>query len=79
MCVTAQERLRAKVQTPEGRAWYARRTVIVEPVLGQSKAGRGFRRFVLRGLDTIRGEGGVGCVTHKLLKIWRYACAPLTA
>ena len=75
---TAQERMAAKVRTPEGRAVYARRKVIVEPVFGQIKEGRGFRRFLLRGLDNIRGEWRLVCVTHNLLKIWRYACAPLT-
>jgi hypothetical protein len=76
---TAQERMAAKVRTPEGRAVYARRKVIVEPVFGQIKEGRGFRRFLLHGLDHIRGEWRLVCVTHNLLKIWRYACAPLTA
>ena len=76
---TAQERMAAKVRTPEGRAVYARRKVIVEPVFGQIKEGRGFRRFLLRGLDHIRGEWRLVCVTHNLLKIWRYACAPVTA
>ena len=76
---TAQERMAAKVRTPEGRAVYARRKVIVEPVFGQIKEGRGFRRFLLRGLDNIRGEWRLVCVTHNLLKIWRYACAPVTA
>jgi transposase len=79
LLVTAQERMGAKVRTPAGRALYARRKVIVEPVFGQIKAGRGFRRFLLRGLDNIRGEWCLVCVTHNLLKIWRYACAPLTA
>src|SRR5262244_2060754 len=76
---TAQERMAAKVRTPEGRAVYARRKVIVEPVFGQIKEGRGFRRFLLRGLDNIRGEWRLVCVTHNLLKIWRYAGAPVTA
>jgi transposase len=78
LLATAQERMAAKVRTPAGRAVYARRKVIVEPVFGQIKEGRGFRRFLLRGLDNIRGEWQLGCVTHNLLKIWRYACAPLT-
>ena len=69
----------AKVRTPEGQALYTRRKVIVEPVFGQIKEVRGFRRFLLRGLDNIRGEWRLVCVTHNLLKIWRYACAPLTA
>jgi hypothetical protein len=69
---TAQECMAAKVRTPAGKAWYARRKVIVEPVFGQIKEARGFRRFVLRGLATIRGEWRLICLTHNLLKIWRY-------
>jgi len=72
---TAQERMAAKVRTPEGRALYARRKVIVEPVFGQIKAVRGFRRFLLRGLAKIRGEWRLVCLTHNLLKIWRHAYA----
>jgi transposase len=75
---TAMERMAAKVRTTEGRALYARRKVIVEPVFGQIKEARGFRRFLLRGLDNIRGEWRLVCVTHNLLKLWRYACAPIT-
>jgi transposase len=75
---TAQERMAAKVCTSEGRALYARRKVIVEPVFGQIKAARGFRQFLLRGLANIRGEWRLICLTHNLLKIWRYACAPVT-
>jgi transposase len=76
--VTATDRMAAKVQTPEGRALYARRKVIVEPVFGQIKEARGFRRFLLRGLQKIRGEWRLVCLTHNLLKIWRHTCAPIT-
>jgi hypothetical protein len=62
----------AKLRTPAGQALYTRRKVIVEPVFGQSKEARGFRRFLLRGLATIRGEWRLVCLTHNLLKIWRY-------
>jgi transposase len=75
---TAKERMAAKVRTPEGRALYARRKVIVEPVFGQIKEARGFRRFLLRGLANIRGEWTLVCLTHNLLKLWRYTCAPIT-
>jgi transposase len=71
---TVQERMAAKVRTPEGKALYARRKVIVEPVFGQIKEARGFRRFLLRGLENIRGEWRLVCLTHNLLKIWRYGC-----
>ena len=70
----AKARMTAKVRRPEGKALYARRKVIVEPVFGQIKEARGFRRFLLRGLDNIRGEWRLVCLTHNLLKIWRYGC-----
>ena len=69
---TAKERMAAKVRTLAGKAVYARRKVIVEPVFGQIKEARGFRRFLLRGLKNIRGEWRLVCLTHNLLKIWRY-------
>jgi transposase len=75
---TAKERMAAKVRTAAGRALYARRKVIAEPVFGQIKEARGFRRFLLRGLANIRGEWCLVCLTHNLLKIWRYTYAPIT-
>ena len=75
---SAKERMAAKVRTPKGRALYARRKVNVEPVFGQIKEARGFRRFLLRGLANLRGEWCLVCLTHNLLKLWRYTCAPIT-
>ena len=71
---TAKDRMAAKVRTPDGKALYARRKVIVEPVCGQIKEGRGFRRCLRRGLANIRGEWRLVCLTHTLLKIWHYGC-----
>jgi transposase len=76
---TAKERMAAKVRTPEGKALYARRKVIVEPVFGQIKEARGFRRFLLRGLQKIRGEWRLVCLGHNLLKLWRYGGAQSVA
>jgi transposase len=69
---SAKEKMQAKLKTAAGRAVYARRKAIVEPVFGQIKEARGFRRFLLRGLKKIRGEWRLVCLTHNLLKIWRY-------
>jgi transposase len=69
---TAKEKMQAKLRTAAGRAVYARRKAIAEPVFGQLKEVRGFRRFLLRGLEKIRGEWRLVCLTHNLLKIWRY-------
>jgi hypothetical protein len=72
---TAKERMAAKVRSPAGQALYSRRKVIVEPVFGQIKEARGFRRFLLRGLDKVRGEWRLVCLGHNLLKLWRYGSA----
>jgi transposase len=69
---TGQARMGAKIRTPAGKAVYARGKVIVAPVFGQIKEARGFRRFLLRGLTTIRGEWRLVCLTQNLLKIWRH-------
>lgn len=39
--------------TKKGRAIYAKRKEIVEPVFGQTKRLRGFRQFLLRGLKKV--------------------------
>jgi transposase len=43
-------------RTPEGRALYAKRKRTPEPVFGIIKSVPGFRQFLLRGLDAVRGE-----------------------
>ncbi len=73
---TAKERMAAKVQTEAGQKLYSRRKVIVEPVFGQIKGARGFRHFSVRNLEKMNGEWQLVCLTHNLLKIWRYRCTP---
>jgi len=41
----------------------------VEPVFGQIKQARGFRQFLLRGLEKVRGEWAMVCTAHNLLKL----------
>ena len=62
------ERMKRKLKTKVGAAVYARRKCMVEPVFGQIKQARGFRQFLLRGLEKIRGEWALICTTHNLLK-----------
>ena len=68
---SARERMRAKVRTVEGQALYKMRKAIVEPVFGQMKERRGFRRFALRGLSNVRAEWDLICLTHNVLKLFR--------
>jgi transposase len=62
------ERMKRKLKTKAGAAIYARRKCMVEPVFGQIKQARGFRQFLLRGLEKVRGEWALVCMTHNLLK-----------
>jgi transposase len=66
-----REGMKRKLASPAGRDVYRMRKAIVEPVFGQIKEWRGFRRFSLRGLEKVRGEWKPVCLTHNLLKLFR--------
>jgi len=70
-------RMRRKLKTKAGKAVYAARKTIVEPVFGQIKHARGFRQFLLRGIDKVRAEWSLVCLTHNVLKLYRL-CHPRT-
>lgn len=63
--------MRQKLQTREGRAIYARRKAVVEPVNGQIKQARGFRQFLVRGLESVSAQWSLVCTGHNLLKLYR--------
>jgi transposase len=73
---SAKEQMAAKLRTAPGRATYAKRKQIVEPVFGQIKEARGIRRFLLRGLEQVQAEWKLICATHNLLKLWRHGGTP---
>lgn len=58
-----------KLRRAGRRSRYRLRKQIVEPVFGQMKAARGFRQFLLRGLDSVKGEWAMLCTAHNLLKL----------
>jgi transposase len=67
---TRVDRMKRKLKTKAGKAVYAARKTIVEPVFGQIKQARGFRQFLLRGIHKVRGEWSLLCLTHNILKIY---------
>lgn len=73
------ERMTRKLQTVKGRLVYAKRKHIVEPVFGQIKEARQFRRFSLRGLKNVSAEWDIVCLTHNLLKLYRSGWRPVPA
>jgi hypothetical protein len=67
---TRVDRMKRKLQTKVGKAVYAARKCVVEPVFGQIKQARGFRQFLLRGLKKVQGEWALVCMTHNILKVY---------
>jgi transposase len=66
---TKVDRMKRKLQTKVGKAVYAARKCVVEPVFGQIKQARGFRQFLLRGKDKVKGEWALVCLTHNILRL----------
>jgi hypothetical protein len=73
---TAKQAMAHKLRTEAGRSVYKMRKAIVEPVFGQIKERRGFRRFSLRGLANVRAEWKLVCATSNLLKLFRFGAIP---
>ncbi len=69
--LTPKQRMAHKLRTKKGRETYARRKGMIEPIFGQIKHVRGFRQFLLRGLEKMRAEWRLICLTHNLLKLFR--------
>jgi transposase len=66
-----KEAMREKLRTEAGRTVYKMRKAIVEPVFGQIKEQRGFRRFSLRGKENVSREWKLVCAVSNLLKLFR--------
>jgi transposase len=67
------EAMRSKLRRAGWRSRYRLRKQIVEPVFGQIKQERGFRQFLLRGVDKVRAEWAMICTPHNLVKLARAA------
>jgi transposase len=76
--LTPKERMARKLRTEQGRETYAKRKGMIEPIFGQIKQVRGFRQFLLRGLEKMRGEWRLICLTHNLKKLFRKGFAGIT-
>jgi len=66
---TRVDRMKRKLKTKVGKAVYAARKCVVEPVFGQIKQARGFRQFLLRGKEKVKGEWALLCLTHNILRL----------
>ena len=62
-------RMTTKLKRGGYRSRYRLRKQIVEPVFGQIKQARGFRQFLLRGIEQVQGEWAMICTAHNLVKL----------
>jgi transposase len=68
---TRMDRMKRKLQTKAGAKVYAARKSIVEPVFGQIKHARGYKQFLMRGIEKVKAEWALVCATHNILKMYR--------
>ncbi len=66
---TRVEAMREKIKAGGHGSPYRLRKQLPGPVLGQIKQGRGFRQFLLRGIEKVRAEWSIVCTAHNLLKL----------
>ena len=66
---TRVEAMRAKIKAGGHASPYRLRKQLPEPVFGQIKQARGFRQFLLRGIEKVRAEWAIVCTVHNLLKL----------
>ena len=62
--------MKAKLETDEGRAMYAKRKQTVEPVFGIIKQILGFRQFLRRGVEAVRAEWTLVCLAYNAKRLW---------
>jgi transposase len=65
----AHRRMRQKMNTEAGRAAYARRKAVVEPVFGVLKQQRGMRQFRTRGLSQVNTEFTLAAIAYNLTRM----------
>jgi hypothetical protein len=66
---THTARMKANIDTPEGRAHYAQRFATAEPVFGNVRYNKRLDRFTLRGRTKVDGQWKLFCLVHNIEKL----------
>jgi len=69
----AVDTMKHRLKTKSGKAVYAKRKSTIEPVFGIIKSVMGFRQFLLRGLDAVKGEWDLVCIAFNLKRLYALA------
>jgi transposase len=68
--MSMKARMQRKLRTVRGRAIYAARKILPEPVFGQIKQARSFRQFLRRGVAAVSEEWSLISTAHNILKLY---------
>lgn len=66
------DKMKQKIDTPEGRRTYSKRLGIVEPVFGNIRACKRMDRFTLRGQIKVNIQWMLYCLVHNIEKITNF-------
>jgi hypothetical protein len=72
---TPVEAMAHRLKTPEGKTLYGLRKQTPEPVFGIIKSALGFRQFLLRGLENVRGEWNLVTISWNMKRMFALAGA----
>jgi transposase len=61
--------MRERIKAGGHESPYRLRKQLPEPVFGQIKQARGFRQFLMRGVEKVRAEWAMVCTAHNVLKL----------
>jgi transposase len=73
------EAMRQRLRSPEGWATFRKRLYTGEPIFGHLKYNLGYKTFLLRTLEKVRGEFKLMCIGYNLRKLWSYRQAQAMA
>jgi len=69
---SATDRMKRRIDSPEGRARYGRRFAVVEPVFGNLRHNKRLHRFTLRGRRKVDTQWKLYCLVHNIEKLAKY-------
>ncbi len=67
---TPVEDMQRRLGTSAGKKMYSKRKSTIEPVFGIMKQVMGFRQFMVRGLEAVRGEWNLVCIGYNLKRMY---------
>jgi transposase len=73
---THTDKMKVRIDSPEGRRRYGRRFATVEPVFGNLRHNKRLNRFTLRGRKKVEGQWKLYCLVHNIEKLAHHGYAP---